>query len=174
MEFSVDANDRITAVAEGQEVPEDGERFETEQQLATLTAAWPPRRLIAIWNHLPGVKPVNRFTDRNTAVQRIWKAVQSPGPAATGTGAVSRKKGPSAKQPSPKQQAKTPRPETKAAIVIALLEQPSGASLKAIMRATGWQPHSVRGFISGQLTKRLGFRVKSFRRDGERVYAIRP
>jgi len=56
--------------------------------------------------------------------------------------------------------------------VIALLERPAGASLKAIMSATGWQAHSVRGFISGQLGKRLGFRVKSFERDGERVYAI--
>jgi hypothetical protein len=57
--------------------------------------------------------------------------------------------------------------------VIALLERPTGASLKAIMGATGWQAHSVRGFISGQLGKRLGLRVKSFERDGERVYLIR-
>jgi hypothetical protein len=42
------------------------------------------------------------------------------------------------------------------------------------MGATGWQAHSVRGFISGQLGKKLGLRVKSFERDGERVYAIRP
>jgi hypothetical protein len=41
------------------------------------------------------------------------------------------------------------------------------------MSATGWQAHSVRGFISGQLGKRLGLRVKSFERDGERVYLIR-
>jgi hypothetical protein len=57
--------------------------------------------------------------------------------------------------------------------VIALLERPTGASLKTIMGATGWQAHSVRGFISGQLGKRLGLRVKSFERDGERVYLIR-
>jgi hypothetical protein len=41
------------------------------------------------------------------------------------------------------------------------------------MAATGWQAHSVRGFISGQLTKRMRLKVKSFRRDGERVYTIR-
>jgi hypothetical protein len=41
------------------------------------------------------------------------------------------------------------------------------------MAATGWQAHSVRGFISGQLIKKLGLRVRSFRRDGERVYAIK-
>jgi hypothetical protein len=42
------------------------------------------------------------------------------------------------------------------------------------MAMTGWQSHSVRGFISAQLTKKLGLRVQSFTRDGERVYRIRP
>jgi hypothetical protein len=41
------------------------------------------------------------------------------------------------------------------------------------MKATGWQPHSVRGFISGALGKKMGLTVDSVRReDGERVYAI--
>jgi hypothetical protein len=57
--------------------------------------------------------------------------------------------------------------------VIELLRQPTGASLKAIMVAIGWQAHSVRGFISGQLGKKMGLRVRSFQRDGERVYAIK-
>jgi len=39
--------------------------------------------------------------------------------------------------------------------------------------ATGWQAHSVRGFISAQLSKRMGLRVKSFTREGQRVYRIR-
>jgi hypothetical protein len=51
------------------------------------------------------------------------------------------------------------------------MRQPKGASLKAILRATGWQAHSVRGFISGQLRKKMGLSVFSFRRAGERVYA---
>ena len=63
--------------------------------------------------------------------------------------------------------------KTKTDQIIALLKKPVGANLKAIMRVTGWQAHSVRGFISGQLVKRLGLRVKSFKRDGERVYSIR-
>jgi hypothetical protein len=41
------------------------------------------------------------------------------------------------------------------------------------MTATGWQAHSVRGFISGQLTKRLRLKIQSVKRDGERVYSIR-
>ncbi|PYT10285.1 MAG: hypothetical protein DMG59_29150 [Acidobacteria bacterium] len=39
--------------------------------------------------------------------------------------------------------------------------------------ATEWQPHSVRGFISAQLSKRMGLLVKSFTREGQRVYRIR-
>jgi hypothetical protein len=57
--------------------------------------------------------------------------------------------------------------------VIALLHQPGGATLQAIVRTTGWQTHSVRGFISGQLKKKLGLKVRSFQRDGERVYSIK-
>ena len=56
--------------------------------------------------------------------------------------------------------------------VIALLQQPTGATLKAMMKATGWQAHSVRGFVSGQLGKKMGLRVSSFRREDERVYRI--
>jgi hypothetical protein len=63
-------------------------------------------------------------------------------------------------------------PATKAATIIALLKEPSGGTLKAIMAATGWQPHSVRGFISAQLVKKRKLKVKSFKRDGERVYKI--
>jgi len=53
-----------------------------------------------------------------------------------------------------------------------LLERPEGATLQAIMRATGWQTHSVRGFISGHLKKKLGLKVRSSKREGERVYSI--
>jgi hypothetical protein len=41
------------------------------------------------------------------------------------------------------------------------------------MKATGWQAHSVRGFLSGHLGKKLGLNVKSFQRNGERVYSVR-
>jgi hypothetical protein len=63
-------------------------------------------------------------------------------------------------------------PATKAATIIALLQEPSGGTLKAIMAATGWQSHSVRGFISAQLVKKRKLKVKSFKREGERVYKI--
>ena len=48
-----------------------------------------------------------------------------------------------------------------------------GASYSDLMKATGWQAHSVRGFLSGQLGKKMGLRIRSFQRDGERVYVIK-
>jgi hypothetical protein len=69
-------------------------------------------------------------------------------------------------------EASTTTAATKAEKVIALLREPLGATLQAIMAATGWQAHSVRGFISAQLIKKRKLRVKSFKRAEERVYKI--
>ena len=170
--FTIDGNDRITVVAEGQEAPEASEGFQTEQELASLAATWPSSRFVAIWNQLPGIQPVKKFTDRKTAVKRIWKAVQSP-QSPDAVAVRGRKQPKPGRQRRSKQKDQASRVNTKAATVIALLEQPTGASLKTIMSATGWQAHSVRGYISGQLRKRLGLRVKSLLRDGERIYLLR-
>jgi Protein of unknown function (DUF3489) len=65
------------------------------------------------------------------------------------------------------------RDGSKAAKIIDLLKRPNGATLAEIMKATNWQAHSVRGFISGSLGKKLGFTVVSAKREnGERVYSI--
>ena len=149
------------------------ETFTSAQELATLTAKWPVDRLVLIWNSLPGVKPVRRFTSRPVAVTRIWKAIQNLKPDGGGqrrqvasSKGGSRTKALCAARPSARRGSKTAK-------VIALLRRPTGASLKALMHATSWQAHSVRGFISGQLGKKMGLRVRSFQRNQERVYAIR-
>jgi hypothetical protein len=68
---------------------------------------------------------------------------------------------------------RTTRPGSKTAGIIELLKRPGGATLKQIMKATSWQPHSVRGFLSGTLRKKLGIRVDSVKRDEhERTYRI--
>jgi hypothetical protein len=65
------------------------------------------------------------------------------------------------------------REGSKKARILTLLKQAKGATLDEIMRATGWQAHSVRGFISGNLGKRMGLKVNSTRRcGGERSYRI--
>ena len=68
----------------------------------------------------------------------------------------------------------TAREGTKKEKVLALLRRSQGATLAEMMKITGWQSHSVRGFLSGALRKQMGLRVKSGKRDnGERVYSVR-
>jgi hypothetical protein len=142
------------------------ERFSSIDEFAEMTKEWPLSRLVAMWNGLPGVIPVSRFTDRKTAVTRIWKAVRNPALAANGSAR-------SAKRSRRGRSKAVAREGSKKARILALLQQAKGATLDEIMRATGWQAHSVRGFISGNLGKRMGLKVNSTRRSGgERSYRI--
>ena len=59
-----------------------------------------------------------------------------------------------------------------AAQVWTLLGRPEGASLNEIRNQSGWQAHTVRGFISRNLSKQ-GRKVRSFERDGERAYRLK-
>src|SRR5665213_3305369 len=98
--------------------------FSSERELRKLAAHWPGTRLVEIWNQLPAVRKVTRFTDRDTAIRRIWAVVRELAPADPASGAAS------------------PDLGTKVQRVVELMKGPSGASLRAIMDLTGWQPHS--------------------------------
>ena len=70
-------------------------------------------------------------------------------------------------------QAGVPREFSKKAIVLDLLRRPKGATMAEIAKATDWQNHSIRGFISGNLTKKMGLKVESTKNDaGERTYKV--
>jgi hypothetical protein len=65
------------------------------------------------------------------------------------------------------------RQGSKTAKVLDLLKRRGGATLKEIMKATSWQSHSVRGFLSGTLRKKMGLRVDSFKNNNnERAYRV--
>jgi len=68
---------------------------------------------------------------------------------------------------------KTSTPNTKHARIIAMLRTPAGATVAAIMTATEWQQHSVRGFLAGVVRKKLGLNLVSEQTDKGRVYRIK-
>ena len=81
--FAIDNDNTITAFPAAEQIPEGQEHFATEKELAKLAANWPADRLVQVWNSFAGVagfggdlKPVKKFTDRKSAVARIWKAIQ--------------------------------------------------------------------------------------------------
>jgi hypothetical protein len=81
----------------------------------------------------------------------------------------------STKPPAATHKARLARDGSKTAKVLDLLKRPEGASMKELMKATGWQPHSVRGFLSGAIRKKMGMTVTSAKADdGERAYSIKP
>lgn len=67
------------------------------------------------------------------------------------------------------------RANSKQSDVIEMLRQPHGATIAAIMKATGWQQHSVRGFFAGVVRKQLGLALESQKpKDQDRMYRIAP
>ena len=77
------------------------------------------------------------------------------------------------KAPKAPKKAAGARDGSKASQVLELLKRPGGATLAELIKATGWQAHSVRGFISGTLGKKLGLAVESVKgENGERTYSL--
>jgi hypothetical protein len=77
--------------------------------------------------------------------------------------------------PSAKATKASPRsrkPASKQDQIVALLQQPGGATLDALVKATGWQKHSVRGFLAGTVRKKLKLPLRSEKIDGIRTYRI--
>ena len=164
MLFHLTSDDHIYIINEQGPVETNaaGTTFASEQEFHDLAKECPMKRLVEIWNHVPGVHAVARFTDRKTAVARIWRAIQPQTEADR----------PSTPRASKTQHRPVFREGSKAAQVYTLLCRPEGATLNEIGNQTGWQAHTVRGFISRNLSKQSR-KVRSFERDGERVYRLK-
>ena len=158
-EYWVGDDNRVRLLAAG--VPKPAEAvisFSNLDELTAMTSGWRMPQLVAVWNQLPGVRKVTRFTNRRIAVHRLWRTIE----------------GLHVRHQRLNRRSETNKRVglTKMQRIIALLASEGGATLRALMKATGWQAHSVRGFLSGKLSKQLGMTVHSFKSDGQRVYAL--
>jgi hypothetical protein len=183
--FTIDTDNNITACAGVPAAADNLQSFSTAQELAKLSAGWPISRLVEAWNSFAGVapfdelKPVKKFTDRKAAVARIFKAVQrlspdlAPQSTPVGTERTRSKKSPTeASRRAGGQKGPTESRTNKKAAVIALMKRAKGATLAEITEATGWQKHTVRGFVS-ILGSKGGEKIESVKNSaGERAYHI--
>ena len=100
--YTITPDNNITAhamAAEAQNIA-GAQQFTSAEELSELAASWPTSRLAEIWNTLPGATPVKKFTDRKTAVTRIWKAIQSLGANVPAHTASEKPDQPSAAEPT--------------------------------------------------------------------------
>jgi hypothetical protein len=159
--YWIAADDTIHVLAPEAPAPPDAVvLFSGLQELEHATAEWPMRQFVRVWNQLPGNAPVARFENRRIAAARLWQVIQKLEEGEAVCEEMTRT-----------EQAKS-KPSSKTQCVISLLQAPEVVTLGALMQATGWQAHSVRGFLSGKVSKELGLPVTSFRREGERVYQV--
>jgi len=87
---------------------------------------------------------------------------------------TSAKKGAKAPKKAKSAKGESAREGSKTAKVLDLLKRPGGATTKELIKATGWQPHSLRGFLSGTVRKKMGLAVTSTKaNDGERSYSVK-
>jgi uncharacterized protein (DUF1501 family) len=193
--FTIDANNNITAFASLEEARaakiNRAEYFGSAQELTQLMASWPSKRPAEIWNSFARVAPftsftpVKRFTNRKVAVERIWKAIQAlsakvakqAAHVATAKGMRKNDAQKGKRRHTARAAAKVTgnfaREGSKKSEVIDLMRRSQGATLAEIMELTGWQTHTVRGFVSGTLIKKLGLKIESFRsNEKERTYRV--
>ena len=199
--FTIDTDNNITAHDATPAAQDNLVVFASQKEFSKATAEWPISRLVETWNSFAGaplfgdLKPVKKFDNRTKATTRIWAAIQkleaapapqaaTPAPQVAQVAQVAPKPAKKAKAtkaakaaagtPTPAPDASTPRVPrafSKQAIVRDMLLRAGGATLQEIMAETGWQKHTVRGFIS-TLAKKTGIAITSTRRESDqaRVY----
>jgi hypothetical protein len=120
-------------------------------------------------------QPAENAAAKPTKKARVGARRANVAPAKAKTG---KKATPAKKAPKGAKKAKgakpAPRNGSKAAKILDLLKRPGGVTSKELQKASGWQPHSVRGFLSGTIGKKMGLTVTSTKgEDGERTYSVK-
>ena len=150
MRIYIIGNDGITLCRERPTaVNEDEIVVASNEQLHA--AALSGKRLLALWNTLPGVEKRRKVGDRDALIDELWSAI--------------------AMWPDPEPQSGAKRP-SKQDEVIAMLRRPEGVTVDEVASLTGWQRHTVRGVFSGTLKKKLGLTLTSAQEERGRVYRI--
>jgi len=148
MRIYIIGNDGIALCREAPATINDGEvavASKEELHAALLSG----KRLLALWNALPGVEKRRKVGDRAALIDQLWSAIEA--------------------LPEPQTDPKRP---SKQDAVIAMLRRPEGATVDEVARATGWQRHTVRGVFSGTRKKKLGLTLASAKEERGRVYRV--
>src|SRR5690349_708645 len=148
MRIYIIGNEGITLCREAPATVNEGEiALVSKEELHTARLSG--KRLLALWNALPGVDKRRKVGDREVLIDQLWSAIET--------------------LPEPQSDAKG---SSKQASVIAMLQRPEGATVEEVASAMGWQRHTVRGLFSGTLKKKLGFALASAKEERGRVYRI--
>ena len=150
MRIYIIGNEGITLCHEAPATVNEGEiavASKEELHVARLSG----KRLLALWNALPGIEKRRKVGDREALIDQLWSAVEA--------------------LPDPDRQSDT-KGQSKQAAVIAMLQRTEGATVEEVASAMGWQRHTVRGLFSGTLKKKLGLALASVKEERGRVYRI--
>ena len=114
-------------------------------------AALSGKRLLALWNTLPGVEKRRKAGDRDALIDELWSAIEMlPDP-----------------EPQPHKKRTSKQDE-----LVAMLRRPEGVTVDEVASVMGWLRHTVRGVFSGTLKKKLGLTLASAKEERGRVYRI--
>ena len=150
MRIYIIGNDGVTLCCEAPATVGEGEiavASNEELHAAPLSG----KRLLALWNALPGVEKRKKLGDREAMIDQLWAAIEA--------------------LPDPDRQSATKR-SSKQDAVLAMLQRAEGATVDEVASAMGWQRHTVRGFFSGTVKKKLGMTLASAQEERGRVYRI--
>jgi len=150
MRIYIIGNAGITLCREAPATVDDGEiavASNEELHAAPLSG----KRLLALWNALPGVEKRRKVGDRTALIDQLWSGIEA------------------LPDPEPQPDAKHPSKQDE---VIAMLRRSEGATVDEVASATGWQRHTVRGVFSGTLKKKRGLTIASAKEERGRVYRI--